>query len=85
MGYVQNMNDKKERLTTGENFKDLHAITNVQYRNLTELNAFARRFKRKYPEKELNFNLSNWGQAEGIPQGENELIFQENLQEENNE
>ena len=70
LGYVQNMNDKKERLTTGENFKDLHAVTNVQYRNIKRLNAFGRLFGIKYPGKELNFNLSNWGEAQGVPEGE---------------
>ena len=70
LGFVQNMNDKKERLTTGENFKDLHAVSNVQYRNLKALNKFGRLLGRKYPGKELNFNLSNWGEAQGLPQGE---------------
>lgn len=64
------MNDKRERLTTGENFKDTHSITNVQYRNLKALNKFGRLFNKKYPGHELNFNVSNWGEAQGIPQGE---------------
>lgn len=67
LGYMQNANDKKERLTTGENFKDLHGVSNIQYRNLKQLNAFGRLFAEFYPDKKLNFNLSNWGEAEGIP------------------
>ena len=59
LGFIQNMNDKKERLTTGENFKDLHAVTNIEYRNLKRLNMFGRQFAEKYPGRELNFNLSN--------------------------
>lgn len=70
LGYIQNMNDKKERLTTGENFKDLHGATNIQINNLKQLNNFGREFSLEYPGKELNFNLSNWGEAEGIPIGE---------------
>lgn len=59
LGYIQNMNDKKERLTTGENFKDLHGATNVQINNLKELNRFAKDFEKEYPNKKLNFNVSN--------------------------
>lgn len=70
LGYMQNMNDKKERLTTGENFKDLHAVSNIQYRNLKQLNQFARKFGKVYPNIQLNFNVSNWGEAAGLPQGE---------------
>lgn len=53
------MNEKKERLTTGENFKDLHGVTNIQYRHLKNLNKFAQKFAEAYPEIKLNFNLSN--------------------------
>lgn len=68
LGYVENMNDKKERLTTGENFKDLKAISNIQYRHLKNLNTFAKNFNDEYPDKDLNFNLSNWGaESQGVP------------------
>lgn len=65
------MNEKKERLTTGENFQNMHGITNIQQVILSRLQIFARAFEKKYPGTSLNFNVSNWGEAAGgIPQPE---------------
>lgn len=80
LGYTQNMNDKKERLTTGENFKDLHGITNVQGLLLNWLNKFGRHFQEEYPDKELEFQLSNQSDAEGIPYMSNS--FEQDTQQE---
>lgn len=58
MGYMGDMNEKKERLTTGENFQNMHGITNIQQVFLTRLNQFARAFNLNY-NKQLNFDISN--------------------------
>lgn len=85
LGYTQNMNDKKERLTTGENYKDLHGISNVQFLMLTWLKSFGRRFKNKYPNIDLDFGLSNQSDALGVPYMGEELDVDNETNDEDKE
>lgn len=83
LGYMGDMNEKKERVTTGENFQNLHGISNIQNLFLSRLLTFAKAFNNKYPEINLNFNISNWGETSGLPQpsqeqgdDEDEVVFE---------
>lgn len=56
------MNDKKERVSSGENYMDYKAISNYQQKMLNQLNRFGREFKRHYPQFELMFDVTEYSQ-----------------------
>lgn len=68
LGVTMNSNDKKERLTAGENYKDLRRITNLQDWQLKSLKTFEARLKRKgWVEKKFRIEISGLAFAQGLP------------------
>lgn len=69
LGFIMDGDHKKEKITTGENFKDLNSVSAIQQTHLIKLNGFAESFKKAYPRIHLNFNVFNWGSnPSGVPQ-----------------
>jgi hypothetical protein len=63
LGLVSNLNHKGERLTTGENYKDIHAIKNRQAMVLDQLDLFTMVLSEKYG-CELEFDIRFKDEAE---------------------
>lgn len=68
MGFTLNSNDKKERLTVAENYKDLRQITNLQDAQLKKLKIFERKLKEKgWVSNNFKIEISGLTYAQGLP------------------
>lgn len=68
MGFTVNSNDKKERLTVAEDYKDMRQITNIQDWQLKNLKIFERKLKEKsWVEEGFKIEISGLTFAQGLP------------------
>ncbi|OAL09724.1 hypothetical protein A6V39_05490 [Candidatus Mycoplasma haematobovis] len=68
LGVTINSNDKKERLTVAENYKDLRQVTNLQDYQLKSLKIFEKRLKDKgWVKENFKIEISGLTYAQGLP------------------
>lgn len=68
LGFTTNSNDKKERLTVAENYKDLRQITNLQDYQLKNLKIFEKKLKeRGWVKENFKIEISGLTYAQGLP------------------
>lgn len=68
MGVTINSNEKKERLTAGENYKDLRRVTNLQDWQLKSLKVFESKLKKRgWVKDDFKIEISGLAFAQGLP------------------
>lgn len=68
LGVTMNANEKKERLTSAENYKDLKSITNLQAHQLRSLKRLEKKLKNKgWVEEDFFIDIGGSTFAQGLP------------------
>lgn len=68
MGFTVNSNDKKERLTVAEDYKDMRQVTNIQDWQIKNLKIFERKLKEfNWVKEGFRIEISGLTFAQGLP------------------
>lgn len=82
LGFTINSNDKKERLTVAENYKDLRQITNLQDWQLKNLKIFEKKLKKfGWVDEGFKIEIAGLAYAQGLPDTVLSNQLPNNLQE----